>query len=55
MNGRFALGTGRPPDAEWILSPMVYYPREGIILEWAKGLDAGLNTVWDALFAWHKS
>lgn len=54
MNGRFALGEGRPPAAEWIWSGMEY-PREGLILEWAKGLDSGLNIVWDALFSWHKT
>jgi hypothetical protein len=53
ISGRFALGQGIPPDATWIYSNMEY-PREGLILEWVKGLDAGLNTTWDALVSWHK-
>jgi hypothetical protein len=53
VDGRFSLGHGIPPEARWIRSPMEY-PREGLILEWAKGLDANLNIVWDALISWHK-
>jgi hypothetical protein len=45
MSGRFAMGKGQPPESEWIWSKMEY-PREGLILEWAKGLDSGLKTVW---------
>ena len=53
MSGRFALGQGIPPEAVWVWSNMEY-PREGLILEWAKGLDSGLETTWDALFSWRK-
>jgi hypothetical protein len=54
ISGRFAIGEGRPPEAQWIWSSMEY-PRQGIILEWAKGLDANQEIVWDALFSWHRS
>ena len=30
------------------------YPRDGLILEWAKGLDSSLSILWDALFSWQK-
>lgn len=53
MNGRFALGKGLPPASDWIWSKMEY-PRDGLILEWAKGMDSSLNIQWDALFSWHK-
>ena len=53
MNGRFALGKGLPPASEWIWSSMEY-PRDGLILEWAKGLDSSLSILWDALFSWQK-
>ena len=38
---------------EWIWSSMEY-PRDGLILEWAKGLDSRLSILWDALFSWRK-
>lgn len=53
LSGRFTRGKGLPPASEWIMSSMEY-PREGLILEWVKGLDSGLNIVWDALFSWRK-
>jgi len=53
MNGRFALGKGVPPDALWFQSGMEY-PREGLILEWAKGMKSDLSTTWDALISWHR-
>jgi hypothetical protein len=54
MAGRFALGKGLPPAPEWIWSSMEY-PRDGFILEWAKGLDSSLNILWDGLFSWQKT
>ncbi len=33
---------------------MMEYPREGLILEWVKELDSGLNGICDALISWHK-
>jgi hypothetical protein len=51
MAGRFTLGSGS--DAESMISTMEY-PREGIILEWVKGLDSALRFTWDALVAWRK-
>jgi hypothetical protein len=53
MSGRFALGKGLPPASVWIWSSMEC-PRDGLILEWAKGLDSSLGVVWDALFSWQK-
>jgi hypothetical protein len=53
MGGQFSLGSGLPPAAEWLSSRMEY-PREGLILEWVKGLDSGLREISDALISWHK-
>lgn len=53
MNGRFATGEGMPPDVEWIASSMAY-PREGFILEYARGLDSGLHVLWDAYVGWDR-
>lgn len=53
MGGQFTAGSGLPPAAEWLSSRMEY-PREGLILEWVKELDSGLNEVCDALISWHK-
>jgi hypothetical protein len=53
MGGQFSVGSGLPPAAEWLSSRMEY-PREGLILEWVKELDSGLNEVCDALISWHK-
>jgi hypothetical protein len=53
MSGRFALCKGLPPASVWIWSSMEY-PRDGLILEWAKGLDSSLSLLWDALVSWQK-
>jgi len=53
MGGQFSTGEGSPPHALW-LSSMMEYPQEGLILEWVKGLDSGLNRTSDALISWHK-
>lgn len=54
MTGRFKMGEGRPPDAQWYWSAMEYFPDKGIILEWAHGQDSALNTIWDTLFLWRR-
>ena len=52
MCGRFTLGKGLPPFGRIVSS--MEYPRDGLILEWAKGEDSDFNTLWDTLFSWHK-
>jgi hypothetical protein len=53
MGGQFAVGPGRPPAGEELSSRMEY-PRQGLIFEWVKELDSGLNEVSDSLVSWHK-
>jgi hypothetical protein len=53
MTGRFKMGEGSPPDAQWYWSSMEYHPEINAILEWARGQDSSGNTIWDALYKWH--
>jgi hypothetical protein len=56
MTGRFTMGKGRPPDAQWYWSSMEYHPEaRGVILEWALGQDGSGNTIWDALYKWRRA
>jgi hypothetical protein len=56
MTGRFTMGKGRPPDAQWYWSSMEYHPEaQGVILEWALGQDGSGNTIWDALYKWRRA
>jgi hypothetical protein len=52
MTGRFKMGEGYPPQAQWYRSSFEYYPEKGLILEWAHGQDMTHDSTWDTLFLW---
>ncbi|MDT4331508.1 DUF4157 domain-containing protein [Methylomonas sp. MV1] len=54
MTGRFKMGDGYPPQAQWHWSAFEYHPEKGLILEWAHGQDMTHDNLWDALFLWRR-
>jgi hypothetical protein len=54
MTGRFKMGEGYPPQAQWYWSSFEYHPEEGLILEWAHGQDMTHDKLWGALFRWRR-
>jgi Domain of unknown function (DUF4157) len=52
MTGRFKVGEGYPPQAQWYWSAFEYMPDKRLILEWVHGQDRNYDMLWDALFLW---
>jgi Domain of unknown function (DUF4157) len=52
MTGRFKVGEGYPPQAQWYWSAFEYLPDKRLILEWVHGQDRNYAMLWDALFLW---
>jgi len=54
MTGRFKMGEGYPPQAQWYWSSFEYLPKVDALLEWAHGQDMTHDRLWDALFLWRR-
>ena len=54
MTGRFKMGEGYPPQAQWFWSSFEFHPAEGLILEWAHGQNMTQTKLWEALFLWRR-
>ncbi|MBZ4401294.1 DUF4157 domain-containing protein [Myxococcus sp. AS-1-15] len=54
MTGRFKMGEGYPPQAQWFWSSFEFIPGKDVLLEWAHGQDMTHDNLWDALFLWRR-